>query len=47
MAAYVLATQKPRKPKRIYKNLDTYYSRLQNVYLKNLEKHQTKIKRKH
>jgi deoxyhypusine synthase len=47
MAAYVLATQKPRKPKRIYKNLDKYYTTLQNKYLKNLEKDKIKIKRKH
>ncbi len=35
IAAYVLATQKPRKPKRIYKNLNKYYTKLQNEFLKN------------
>jgi deoxyhypusine synthase len=34
LAAYVLATQKPRKPKRIYKNLNKYYAKLQNDFLK-------------
>jgi deoxyhypusine synthase len=34
LAAYVLATQKPRKPKRIYKNLNKYYTKLQNDFLK-------------
>ena len=47
MAAYVLATQKPRKPKRIYKNLDAYYSKLQKTYLDRINKKQFKIKRKH
>ncbi|MFY9301042.1 MAG: deoxyhypusine synthase [Candidatus Nitrosotenuis sp.] len=46
VAAYVLATQKPRRPKRLYKNLDKYYSTLQNTYLQSLQKHQVKIKRK-
>jgi deoxyhypusine synthase len=35
IAAYVLATQKPRKPKRIYKNLNAYYTKLQTEFLKN------------
>ena len=47
MAAYVLATQKPRKPKRLYKNLDAYYKKLQKTYLERLNKKQLKIKRKH
>lgn len=33
IAAYVLATQKPRKPKRLYKNLGKFYEKLQNDYL--------------
>ncbi|MEM2786450.1 MAG: deoxyhypusine synthase family protein, partial [Candidatus Nitrosotenuis sp.] len=47
IAAYVLATQKPRKPKRIYKNLNTYYSKLQQSYLKKLKSQKLEIKRKH
>lgn len=47
MAAYVLATQKPRKPKRLYRNLGKYYSVLQNTYLQSLQKRQVRIKRKH
>jgi len=35
IAAYVLATQKPRKPKRIYKNVSKYYTRLQDEFLRN------------
>lgn len=35
IAAYVLATQKPRKPKRIYKNLNKFYTKLQTEFLKN------------
>ncbi len=35
IAAYVLATQKPRKPKRIYKNLNKFYAKLQTEFLKN------------
>ncbi len=47
IAAYVLATQKPRKPKRIYKNLDKYYTILQNTYLQKAKNQKLKIKRKH
>ncbi len=47
IAAYVLSTQKPRKPKRLYKNLDKFYLGLQKDYLAKLEKQkQVKIKRK-
>jgi deoxyhypusine synthase len=35
IAAYVLATQKPRKPKRIYKDLNKFYTKLQTEFLKN------------
>ncbi len=47
IAAYVIATQKPRKPKRIYKNLDSYYSKLQQNYLQKLKNQKLEIKRKH
>lgn len=47
IAAYVLATQKPRKPKRIYKNIDRYYSKLQETYLQKNKKQKLEIKRKH
>jgi deoxyhypusine synthase len=47
IAAYVLATQRPRKPKRIYKNLNSMYSKLQNQYLQKIQNHKTHIKRKH
>lgn len=47
IAAYVLSTQKPRKPKRLYKNIDKFYAGLQKDYLTKLEKQkQVKIKRK-
>lgn len=47
LAAYVLATQKPRKPKRLYKNLGQYYSKLQKDYLQRAKDDKEKIKRKH
>jgi deoxyhypusine synthase len=40
IAAYVLATQKPRKPKRIYKDLGRFYEKLQNDYLQKFSKEQ-------
>ncbi|TBR24567.1 MAG: deoxyhypusine synthase [Candidatus Nitrosotenuis sp.] len=47
IAAYVLSTQKPRKPKRLYKNIDKFYAGLQKDYLSKLEKQkQVKVKRK-
>ena len=47
IAAYVLSTQKPRKPKRLYKNIDKFYAGLQKDYLAKLEKQKrVKIKRK-
>lgn len=47
IAAYVLSTQKPRKPKRLYKNIDKFYAGLQKDYLAKLEKQkQVKVKRK-
>jgi deoxyhypusine synthase len=46
LAAYVLATQKPRKPKRIYKNLNKYYTTLQNEYLRKLKGQKIEVKRK-
>jgi deoxyhypusine synthase len=46
IAAYVLATQKPRKPKRIYKNLPKFYAKLQNDYLQK-NGQEIAIKRKH
>ncbi len=47
IAAYVLSTQKPRKPKRLYKNIDKFYADLQKDYLSKLEKQkQVKVKRK-
>lgn len=45
MAAYVLATQKPRKPKRIYGNLAQYYANLQNRYLQKSGKAKQRIKK--
>lgn len=33
IAAYVLATQKPRKPKRIYKDIGKFYEKLQADYM--------------
>ncbi|HXG73488.1 MAG TPA: hypothetical protein VNK44_01530 [Candidatus Nitrosotenuis sp.] len=47
IAAYVLATQKPRKSKRLYKNLDAYYSKLQQRYLQKLKNQKLEIRRKH
>lgn len=46
MAAYVLATQKPRKPKRIYKNLGQYYTALQGDYLQKKQKSKPGMKRR-
>lgn len=47
IAAYVLATQKPRKPKRIYKNLNKFYAKLQDEYLTNVVNKKQVIKGKH
>lgn len=46
MAAYVLATQKPRKPKRIYKNLGQYYTALQGDYLQKKQRGKPGMKRR-
>ena len=37
LALYVISNQKSRKPKRIYKKLDTYYNNLKKGYFKNTE----------
>lgn len=37
LALYVLACQKPRKPKRLYGKLDEYYAKLESDYSKNME----------
>ncbi len=39
LALYVISNQKSRKPKRIYKKLDTYYNNLKKGYFKNTEKY--------
>lgn len=39
LALYVLSNQKPRKPKRLYKKLDTYYKKLASDFLKNSGKY--------
>ena len=39
LALYVMSNQKSRKPKRLYKKLDTYYNNLKKVYLKKTEKY--------
>jgi len=36
LCLYALSNEKPRKPKRLYKKLDKYYSDLREVYLKKL-----------
>jgi len=35
LALYVLSNQKPRKPKRLYKKLDSFYQKLSNDYFNN------------
>lgn len=39
LALYVLSTQKPRKPKRLYSQLDSFYEKLSKDYFKNPEKY--------
>jgi len=42
LALYVISNQKPRKPKRLYKKLDTYYNNLKREFFKNAEKYYDK-----
>lgn len=42
LALYVISNQKPRKPKRLYKKLDTYYNNLKGDFFKNAEKYYDK-----
>ncbi len=42
LALYVISNQKIRKPKRLYKKLDTYYDKLKNGFFKNTEKYYDK-----
>jgi len=42
LALYVISNQKPRKPKRLYKKLDTYYNNLKRDFFKNAEKYYDK-----
>ncbi len=39
LALYVLSNKQPRKPKRLYKKLDTFYQKLANDFLKNSGKY--------
>ena len=39
LALYAISNEKPRKPKRLYKKLDTYYNNLKKGYFKNTEKY--------
>jgi len=38
LALYVLSNQKPRKPKHLYKKLDSFYQKLSNDYFSSTEK---------
>ena len=42
LALYAISNQKPRKPKRLYKKLDTYYDNLKKKFFKNTEKYYDK-----
>ena len=42
LALYVISNQKIRKPKRLYKKLDTYYNNLKKGFFKNTEKYYDK-----
>jgi len=42
LALYVISNQKPRKPKRLYKKLDSYYDNLKKGFSKNAEKYYDK-----
>jgi len=42
LALYAISNQKPRKPKRLYKKLDTYYDNLKKEFFKNTEKYYDK-----
>lgn len=44
LALYVIATQKPRKPKRLYKKLGVFYQKLSSDYFQSTNKHLSKIK---
>ena len=46
LALYVLSNQKARKPKRLYKEIDTMYNKLSKDYFKNPIKNTKKSKRK-
>ncbi len=46
LALYVLSNQKPRKPKRLYKKLDTYYNKLRNDFLKETPSKHYNVKNK-
>lgn len=46
LALYALSSQKPRKPKRIYKNLERYYQKLSDDYFSHPENPSRKTKRK-
>ena len=46
LALYVLSNQKPRKPKRLYKKLDTYYNKLKNDFLKETPSKHYNVKNK-
>jgi len=42
LALYVISNQKSRKPKRLYKKLDSYYDNLKNGFFQNTEKYYDK-----
>jgi len=42
LALYAISNQKPRKPKHLYKKLDTYYNNLKKEFFKNAEKYYDK-----
>ena len=46
LALYVLSNQKSRKPKRLYKKLDKFYSKLSEDYFKNPKTKKAKSKKK-
>jgi len=42
LALYVISNQKSRKPKRLYKKLDSYYDNLKKGFFQNAEKYYDK-----
>jgi len=42
LALYVISNQKSRKPKRLYKKLDSYYDNLKSGFFQNAEKYYDK-----